>query len=203
MPDRPRILDLFCGAGGAAEGYRRAGFDVLGVDIKPQPNYPFEFIQADAIEFLERMVAGGTFEWKGPGLFAAVHASPPCQRFSAMSSCRPGLAADYEDLIAPTRDLLMAWGIPYVIENVPGAPLINAVMLCGQMFDLDLYRHRFFEASFPIQRLLHPLAPIAHARRIMGIDWMTREELAEAIPPAYTEFIGAQLVSAINAKVAA
>lgn len=207
---RPLLLDLFCGAGGAAMGYHRAGFDVVGVDIAPQPNYPFEFHQADALEYLRGM---------GPR-FAAVHASPPCQRYSAMSACRPGLAGDYPDLVAPTRDLLMRTGLPWVIENVPGSPLENPITLCGHMLGLELYRHRLFESNIALQQPPHPrhvkpasraghwnpgtimsvsghVAPIAVARAAMGIDWMSRAELAESIPPAYTEYVGRQLAGVI------
>ena len=221
---RPRILDLFCKAGGAARGYADAGFEVVGVDIEPQPNYPFEFVQGDAIEFLERMLAGGTFEWKGPGLFSAVHASPPCPRFSTVT---PKAARDrHPDLIARTRELLVAWGLPWVIENVVGSPLRNPVRLCGSSFGLDLRRHRLFETNFPI--LVPPcdhswqtprfrsldsrivkrggLASVVGVHgstqyrgefelrcKAMQIDWMTNTELAQAIPPAFTRFVGERL----------
>jgi DNA (cytosine-5)-methyltransferase 1 len=208
--DRPRLLDLFCGAGGAAMGYHRAGFKVVGIDINPQPNYPFAFHRLDAL------IALGDLAAFGPLGFAAIHASPPCQRFSTMTSCRPGLAQRYDDLIGATRELLLQIGLPYVIENVPGSPLIDPVELCGQQFRLELYRHRLFESNFPIMKLDHcqhrlpasraghwkpgtvmsvagHVAPIAKAREVMGIDWTTREELAEAIPPAYTEYVGTYL----------
>lgn len=166
---KPRLLDLFCGAGGAAMGYHRAGFEVCGVDIAPQPDYPFEFVQGDAIEFLRRMVAGGTFEWKGPGLFAAVHASPPCQAFTAMKTMHN--AGEHADLLTPTRDLLEAWAIPYVIENVPGAPMRDPVTLCGSSLglgvvehDRELRRHRLFETTFPVM-----VPPCAHQRATIGI----------------------------------
>jgi DNA (cytosine-5)-methyltransferase 1 len=208
--DRPRLLDLYCGAGGASMGYHRAGFEVYGVDIDPQPNYPFAFIQADALAFLEFPLIG----------FDAIHASPPCQRFSNMTNCRPGLAQEYDDFISATREGLRRTGLPYVIENVPGSPLINPVILCGQQFGLELYRHRLFEANFAMMNLDHRqhempaskaghwkpgtvmsvaghVSPIAKAREVMGIDWTTREELAEAIPPAYTEYIGIYLHAAV------
>lgn len=200
---RLRLLDLFCGAGGASTGYARAGFDVVGVDLYPQPRYRFEFVQADALNF---PLDG----------FDAVHASPPCQRYSSMSSCRPGLGDEYPDLVGATRARLQAAGVPYVIENVPGAPLLNPVTLCGHMFGLSLYRHRLFEASFPLPDLGHRahttpaskaghwkpgtiisvaghVSPIAVAKAAMGIDWMTRDELSEAIPPAYTYYVGYHL----------
>lgn len=209
---RPRLLDLFCGAGGAAMGYHRAGFDVVGVDIEPQPHYPFEFHQANAL----------AFPLDG---FDAVHASPPCQRYSAMSSCRPGLSGSYPNLVEPVRVLLMTADVPWVIENVVGADLRDPVLLCGQMFDLPLYRHRLFEASWPLALALHPphgqlgsaaghwkpgrivsvsgnCAPIALARQAMGVDWMTRAELAEAIPPAYTQWIGEQLLAHLKVEAA-
>lgn len=207
---RPKLLDLFCGAGGAGMGYHRAGFDVTGVDNVAQPRYPFTFVQADALEFLAGH--GGEFD--------AIHASPPCQRYSAMSGCRPGLADDYPDLIEPVRALLTGLGLPWVIENVPGAPLRADLTLCGTMVGLDLYRHRLFESSELLAQPAHPAhtrpggraghwqpgevisvsghcAPMAEARRAMGIDWMRRAELAESIPPAYTELVGAQLLQAM------
>lgn len=164
MTARPRLLDLFCCAGGAGTGYHRAGFDVVGVDNRPQPNYPFEFHQADAL----------TFPLDG---FDAVHASPPCQAFTAMGSM-PN-AREHPDLLTPTRVLLEQAGLPYVIENVPGSPIDvrppdlfgygGAVMLCGSMFGLvtdeyELRRHRWFEASVPIAQ-----PPCRHShRRVVG-----------------------------------
>jgi DNA (cytosine-5)-methyltransferase 1 len=205
---RPRLLDLFCGAGGAAVGYHRAGFDVVGVDLSPQPRYPYEFVQADAL----------TYPLDG---FDAIHASPPCQAYSAMTACRPGLADQYPDLVNLTRARLAVSGLPWVIENVPGAPLASGsdlfgahgVKLCGHMFGLALYRHRLFETSFPLIQPEHRphvtpasraghwtegtiisvsgnVSPIEVAREAMGIDWMTRSELSEAIPPSYTAYIG-------------
>lgn len=227
---RPLLLDLFCGAGGAALGYHHAGFDVVGVDIAPQKNYPFGFHREDALSSLERLIAG---EWllACPHFYAlssfdAIHASPPCQAYSTMANCRPGLADEYPDLVGPTRELLEATGLPYVIENVPGAPLRADVTLCGQMFGLPLYRHRLFESNVPLTQPAHPehtvpasraghwkpgtiisvsghVAPIAVAREAMGIDWTTREELAEAIPPNYTEHIGRQLFDHVSQQAAA
>lgn len=188
-------------------GYYRAGFEVVGVDIKPQKNYPFEFHQMDA-------VSGEWWQYWDP---AAIHASPPCQRYSAMSSCRPGVAEEYPDLVDKTRELLIQTGLPYVIENVPGSPLIEPITLCGFMFGYELYRHRLFESNVKLVEPLHPehtkpgskaghwtpgtvmsvsghIAPIALAREIMDIGWTNREELAEAIPPYYTEYIGRQLL---------
>jgi DNA (cytosine-5)-methyltransferase 1 len=202
---RPRLLDLFCGAGGASTGYHRAGFDVTGVDLNPQPNYPHTFVQADAIHYAAE-------HWQD---FDAIHASPPCQHFSAMSNSRPGLSAEYPDLVAATRGLLQLTGLPWVIENVVGSPLTSAsdlfgahgTFLCGHMFGLPLYRHRLFETSFGIAAPAHPRHQIpaskaGHwepgAREAIGIDWMTRHDLAESIPPAYTEFIGTQLLDALK-----
>lgn len=199
---RPRLLDLFCGAGGAAKGYADAGFEVVGVDIAPQPRYPYAFHQADAL----------TFPLDG---FDAVHASPPCQAFSLAQRIRD---RDHPDLVAPIRERLTEAGLPYVIENVVGAPLKNPIMLCGAMFpELRVYRHRLFEASFTLAQPEHPAhtAPLrkmgrppqpgeymhvvgnfsgaAAARAAMGIEWMTRDELRESIPPAYTRWVGESL----------
>lgn len=205
----PTILDLFCGAGGATKGYQRAGFTVVGVDIEAQPRYCGDkFIQENVLDTL----ADPDFLYE----FDAIHASPPCQGYSSMSHCRPGLADEYPLLIEPVRLELQRWGGHYIIENVPGAPLHNPTVLCGMAFGLRLYRHRLFETSFPTVAPKHPehvipaskaghwkpgtimsvaghVAPIKEAREAMGIDWMTRDELGEAIPPAYTEFIGNQL----------
>lgn len=210
---RPRLLDLFCKAGGAGAGYHRAGFDVVGVDIEPQPNYPFEFHQGNALDvwWLPDGITGG---------FDAIHASPPCQRYMT-----GGLVdrAKHPDLIGPTRELLKRTGLPYVIENVPGAPLRHDIMLCGSMFGLDVRRHRYFESNRPLDPWT---PPCDHSRRVvgvyghphgeagaspgmlpsnldtwsraMGIDWMTAPELAAAIPPAYAEFVGARLLNAME-----
>lgn len=205
-------------------GYHRAGFEVVGVDINPQPRYPFEFIQADAMELLERMVSGGTYEWKGLGLFAAIHASPPCQAYSDLKT---KIADDvYPKLIEPVRYLLKQSGLPYVIENVEGAPLVRPIRLCGVMFPgLRVLRHRLFESNrvlFEPTHTRHPLVfthdkrkahygqldfvqvtgggncSIQDARAAMGIDWMNKHELNEAIPPAYAEFIGKQLITTVR-----
>ena len=205
---RPKVLDLFCGAGGVSMGLWRAGFDVVGVDLHKQPRYPFPFIQADAVAM---QPSGFDFVW----------ASPPCQRFSDLGH-RNGNANDWPDLIEPIRQRLVASGSLYCIENVERAPLINPVMLCGTMFPgLRVLRHRIFEANFEIIAPPHGRHPKVHtfdkrkahfgktdemkdfvqvtgggnstlaaARDAMGIDWMGKEEINEAIPPAYAEHIG-------------
>lgn len=237
---RLRLLDLFCGAGGAAMGYHEAGFEVVGVDIKPQPRYPFQFIQADAVSFLRSLPGrtwGRSIELPDIGSlngFDAIHASPPCQAWSDLAH-RNGNAADHPQLIAPTRRLLLATGLPYVIENVERTPLVNPTMLCGTMFPgLRVLRHRLFETSFPTLTPSHGKHPlcftmdkrkahygklndmtafvqvtgggncsVAAARAAMGIDWMTKDELNEAIPPAYTRFIGRQLIAQLSQAEAA
>jgi DNA (cytosine-5)-methyltransferase 1 len=237
-PGRPRLLDLFCGAGGAGAGYAAAGFEVVGVDIKPQPHYPFRFIQADVLDLMA---------WKGPLGFIpdVIHASPPCQAFSAggnLWASRLGSAMTrHPNLIGPTRDLIQATGLPYVIENVERAKrwLIEPHLICGRALGLGVKRHRLFESS---ELLFVPPCPTGHPgewisvfggggltrtppggqRRIdgkhngrgandgrvhvshaeasvaMGIDWMTRDELSESIPPAYTEWIGTQLRASLE-----
>lgn len=210
-----KLLDLFCGAGGAAVGYHRAGFgEIVGVDVNPQPRYPFAFVQADALEVLaDRGFLAG---------FDAVHASPTCYAWSKMRDCRPGSKDDQPDLITPTRPLLQASGLPYVIENVPGSPLLNPVQVCGSGLGLKVQRHRLFESNMPLlgmpcahgqnpwnpayghstgrKRRRVPVigewrVPLQLQREAMGIDWMTLAELTEAIPPAYCEFVGSQLLA--------
>lgn len=204
-----RLLDLFCGAGGAAVGYHRAGFtDIVGVDVVPQPDFPFRFVQADALEFLGAMLEG-----QEDRAWTLVHASPPCQAFSPARH-----RDDHPDLVAATRSYLEVLDVPWVMENVPQAPMRRDLMLCGSMFDLDIRRHRVFEMStgpvmFPPQchhRWSHPKAPflvaghgggwnlshrnfftLSHGKELMGMPWVTkRRGLVEAIPPAYTEWIG-------------
>ena len=218
---RPRLLDLFCGAGGAAVGYHRAGFDVVGVDIKPQPHYPFEFHQGDALEVLADL-DGWADDLPMPVApfwdrrrFDAIHVSPPCQAYSVATPDK----SRCPDLLPQTRRLLEQTGLPWVIENVPGAPMRADYVLCGCMFGLDVERRRWFETSWhgfsmrppcngheviPVfgggdagsntqrrrRRLGLPPISIEDKRRAMGIDWMTRDELSQAIPPAYTEWVG-------------
>lgn len=216
-----RLLDLFAGAGGAATGYARAGFEVTGVDLHAQPNYPFRFCQDDALRFLERELAEGPPYW-----FDAIHASPVCYGWSKMRDCRPGSKDDQPDYITPLRPLLQATGLPWVMENVPGSPLENPIRICGSGLGLTLQRHREFECSFPAwgvpcnhgsnawnpdyghstgrKRRRVPVigewrVPKLLQEEAMGIDWMTLEELTEAVPPAYTEHLGAQLLRQLRA----
>ncbi len=210
-----RILDLFCGAGGAAMGYNRAGFDVVGVDIKPQPRYPFEFHKCDALEYVAEHGAE----------YDVIHASPPCQRYSMITVVHGDLVvARHPDFVAETRMILESIGKPYVIENVVGSPLNGSLMLSGSMFDLGVRRHRIFAGSVPlfspftcrhdywavpvyghsgaganrnIERERGRTNSVRDWARAMGIDWMSGDEMAEAIPPAYTEFIGKALISVL------
>lgn len=253
---RPLLLDLFCGAGGAAVGYHRAGFDVVGVDIKPQKRYPFRFVQADSLRI--------PFDFSS---FAAVHASPPCQGYSRMRHLPWLKGRVYPMLIGECRAMLESSGIPWVMENVEDAPL-GGIVLCGAMFGLKVYRHRRFESSHCLLQPSHEkhketigkgrmlndraqpnengfvslpskvklfagrlpsrdssgsskpdrlnrnyhakegefLSVAGHnfklslASKAMGIDWMNRKELAESIPPAYTEYIGKQLIRILEAS---
>lgn len=214
----PRLLDLFCGAGGAAMGYFRAGFTVIGVDVHPQPNYPFDFWQADALTFPWALMGEGR-GWD----FDVIHASPPCQQYSDL---RHRTGKEYPDLVAATRELLIDAGTPYVIENVESAPLTDPVILCGTMFPaLRVLRHRGFESCVKLTAPAHGNHPLVfthdkrkshygkldqdksfvqvtgggnsttkRAKQAMGVNWkMSKEEINEAIPPAYTEYIGIQL----------
>jgi len=215
---KPRLLDLFCGAGGAAVGYARAGFEVVGVDINPQPHYPFEFHQADALEYpLEG--------------FDAIHASPPCQRYSEGGRRYPEKQLTHPDYLEPTRQRLLNQSTPWVLENVVGAKktIPNAATICGRSMGYPrLARHRLFESSMllfvpacecagatettlgvygdrPDGRYLNSRYPkarapkgLAQAQEAMGMDWADWHGTKEAIPPAYTEWIGRQLLAAIE-----
>ena len=209
---KPRLLDLFCKAGGASMGYYNAGFEVVGVDIKNQKRYPFEFIKKDALEVLADTAFLKTFD--------VITASPPCQTHSITQHLRnaQGKGTDKVDLIPQTREGIMKSGVDYIIENVPGAPLINALTLCGSSFGLKVRRHRQFESSFTLTGLEckhkeqgkpvgiygsmrdeipgggHTAKTIEQAREAMGIDWMIWGELVEAIPPIYTEHLGKQII---------
>lgn len=217
-----RLLDLFCGAGGAGMGYHRSGFEVVGVDINPQPRYPFEFYQGDALDYLRRH--GHEFD--------AIHASPPCQSSSALTK-GTNKGREYPNLIPATREALARLDVPTIIENVQGSDLRRDLTLCGEMFGLGVIRHRYFETEgFEIDQPDH----VAHRGRVagyrhgqwydgpyfavygdgggkgsvaqwqqaMGIDWTdVRKEIAEAIPPAYTEFIGNSLIQQVIRSSAA
>lgn len=210
-----RLLDLCCGAGGASMGYALADFEIVGVDLLPQPHYPFEFHQADALTLPLECLRD----------FTLIHASPPCQGYSWTSHIYHCQQRPYPKLIEAMRGRLQEAGVPYVMENVVGAPLLSPLTLCGTTFGLLLRRHRLFEASFP----LHTAGPcqhgkdfgvyagkvtrigtrgtayragsgrthyrpktasVAHGRHAMGIDWMDIKELSQAIPPAYTRYVG-------------
>lgn len=224
-----RLLDLFCKAGGCSMGYHRAGFtSITGVDVQPQKRYPFNFVQDDAFKYL--MEHGAEFD--------AIHASPPCQAYSQASFTKTS-RAKHPDLLAPTRSALLSIGVPWVMENVPGAPVQDhPIELCGLMFGLKVFRHRWFESSVYLWTPKHPshrgkligrggmCCVVGHGGGVsgrmraqfrrdpdanfrdtkadwehaMGIDWMRRDELSQTIPPAYTEFIGKQLLESINAR---
>lgn len=211
-----RILDLCCKAGGASMGLHLAfpGAEIVGVDIEPQKRYPFTFVQADATTY---PLAGYDLIW----------ASPPCQSYSRATVQQRQDGVEYPDLLAILRMRLQASHLPYIIENVPLAPMQNAVMLCGQMFGIRVLRHRLFEASIPLvvpehrshkglvrgpgkdfvcvvtnawKAGLHHDNTVAVWREAMGIDWMTKKELSEAVPPAYAEYLGRQFAIALAAK---
>lgn len=224
MGARPQLLDLFSCAGGAAYGYYQAGFEVVGVDIEPQPRFPFEFIRTDATNLTQEFLCS----------FDAIHASPPCQGYSDLAA-RHRHDHEWPRLIGPIRAMLAETKRPYVIENVENAPLVFPIVLCGTMFDsLRVIRHRLFEVNFSLPQpyhLPHGKHPRVHtldkrkhhygktdewddyvqvtgggnctvaaAKDAMGIDWMIKNELNEAIPPAYTEYIGRHLIAAINRR---
>jgi DNA (cytosine-5)-methyltransferase 1 len=237
---KPILLDLFCGAGGASMGYHRAGFDVVGVDINPQPRYPFPFLQMDAIEalkclqrerleFIQRdMDTDGGYRghiWFCQSDVDVIHASPPCQAYSKSTPMRN--RDKHPDLVGIVRSKLQQLKIFYVIENVPGAPIRNDIVLEGCMVGLlEIKRERIFETEPSMFQLRNcPIYPgpvisvVGHGsptgqcerlgrnvtvkdwRRVMGIDWMTRDELTQAIPPAYTEYIGKQIMNHLRGSV--
>jgi DNA (cytosine-5)-methyltransferase 1 len=208
-----KLLDLYCGVGGASAGYAAAGFEVHGVDLKHGKRYPYIYLRADVLDVLQ----DDNFIQQ----FDVIHASPPCQTHSITQHLRnaQGKTTSKVDLIPQTRAALIASGKPYIIENVPGSPLINPVQLCGSSFNLKVRRHRLFESNMPIKGTgcnhkaqgrpvgvygsLNDQIPnggktavtIAEARQAMGIDWAIWTELVEAIPPVYTDYLGAQIVS--------
>lgn len=209
-----KILDLFCKAGGAAMGLHQAfpSAEIVGVDIEHQPRYPFKFVKADVFD-LTWNFAQFDFIW----------ASPPCQRYTQMLNHGLADRTRHSDLVMPTRELLQKSGKPYVIENVPGSPLIDPIMLCGEMFSLRVIRHRLFECSFQVTQPAHPAHNPKGAIRkqgddgyyfrvyghetgkaewgaAMGIDWMRSPELAQAIPPAYSEYIARQCAGLRSAE---
>jgi DNA (cytosine-5)-methyltransferase 1 len=209
----PRMLDLFCCQGGASRGYAEAGWEVIGVDLDPQPRYPYEFIQADALQVLDAVRFLRV---------DAIHASPPCQGYSDAQRLRGN---EHPMLIDDVRRGLVASGLPYVIENVPGAKdeLVDPVMLCGAMFpELGVYRHRYFETNWPLEAPAHPphvepqvkmgrppkpgeriqvvgnFSGVEFARGAMGMPWANRDGLREAIPPAYARHVGEHLAAHLS-----
>jgi DNA (cytosine-5)-methyltransferase 1 len=239
---RPKLLDLFCCQGGAGVGYQRAGFDVYGIDIDLQPNYPLSFQRGDALVTLDWLNAGGSLDFhRKDGMverlaladFAAAHASPPCQAYSTITPDPD----QHPRLIEPTRAGLIATGLPYVIENVAGArkELHHPAMLCGSSFGLGVRRHRFFESNVPMltppcahgtavpigvygdhaERAVTPTRPNGTSRGVRaatvaeaseslgGVEWMTWHGMRECVPPAFTEYIGAQILTHIGEAVAA
>jgi DNA (cytosine-5)-methyltransferase 1 len=230
MSERPLLLDLYCGLGGSSMGYYKAGFDVIGVDNEAQPHFPFGFYRQDALEFLDQLrVRDFTL---GGRKVQVIHASPPCQRFVALGRGThwEGFDALPTDLLAPTRAMLRSLDMPYVIENVPGAPMETPITLCGSMFDLKidagyLQRHRLFESNIQLMvpgpcrhklmtnsageklramgvygngrgggELRNRTANADQARALLGIDWGNRAGITQAVPPAYTEYIGKQIM---------
>lgn len=241
---RPRLLDLFSGAGGAAAGYQAAGFSVFGVDINPQPHYPFGFLQDDALVTLRLLLAGCRLTFNSDRSqnaltladFDAIHASPPCQGYLNLTKLNESMGREsgHQMLIEETRNILLETGLPYVIENVQDArtQLLEPVRVCGTGLGMPLRRHRMFESSVPlvgvpcrhdrftVPRYWTSWQPNGERRlstvvqvygngggkhewaEAMGIDWMNWREMAEAIPPAYTGFIGAQLLASLEERAA-
>ncbi|MFJ3084731.1 SAM-dependent methyltransferase [Streptomyces halstedii] len=217
LPPRPRLLDLYCCQGGASAGYAAAGYIVTGVDLSPQPRYPFTFIQGDAIAYV--LEHGHEYD--------LIAASPPCQRYSDAQVLQ---GRDHPMLIAPTRAALQATGRPYVLENVPGARghMVDPIVLCGLMFGLGTYRDRYFEAGGglvleqphhprhdrPITKMGRPrrhgemahyvgnFSGVQHARTDLGVPWMNRDGIRECIPPAYTQFLGEQAAAQLATTTA-
>lgn len=223
---KPLLYDLYCGSGGSSMGFHRAGFRVIGIDNDPKVlrHYPFESICMDVFEFM-RCYLGGEYERA-----AAFAASPPCQAYSRMRHLPWLRDRQYPALIPATREVLNATGVSWVIENVEDAPLLNGITLCGTMFGLPLYRHRKFESNILLMALTHKRhehvifagrnlnnrysqsggivgvyghtsgVRMAEAKAAMGIDWMTKDELTQAIPPIFTEYVGGWLMKAVVGK---
>lgn len=201
-----KLLDLYCCQGGASTGFKKAGFNVTGVDLYPQPKYPYKFIQTDAVDYL--LQHGHEYDF--------IHASPPCQKHSLSAMQFRLLGKEYPDLISATRAALIQIGKPYSLENVKGAPLHNPVLLCGNMFNIPSYRHRLFETNWLLPQPLHnrhevrqakmgrPVKDgeyiqyighfpmIKHVREFTGFNWMNTYGLAQSIPSEYTHYIGMQ-----------
>ena len=208
-----KLLDLFCGAGGASVGYARAGFEVTGIDLKHGKRYPYTYIRADVRDFMHSEFLNQ---------FDVIHASPPCQTHSITKNLRnaQGKSTSKIDLIPETRAALIASGKPYIIENVPLSPLIDPVVVCGTSFGLGVRRHRLFESNLSLigstcNHISRPIGvygslnddipnggrtakTIEEARSAMGIEWMIWTELVESIPPAYTQFIGNQIRACLS-----
>lgn len=220
-----KLLDLFCGAGGASVGYHRAGFEVVGVDVRWQRRFPFRFVWNDALSYMR------LHKDEIRATYSAVHASPPCQDYSTLTQgnrMRKAWWDRHQDLIGATREGLQEIGLPWVLENVPASWIRPDITLCGEMFGLGVLRHRYFElggwttsATMPHKEHRGPVrgwrhgvfvdgpylqvygsgggkGTVAEWSQAMGIVWMTRPELAEAIPPAYTQWVGEQLMAWIN-----
>lgn len=226
--DRPRILDLFCGGGGAGTGYARAGFDVLGIDIKPQPDYPFEFVQGDAFDWLDFFLKHG--DWPDGDRYAAIHAAPMWLQYAKTGNAH---ALERTDDVTAAAERLRATGLPYVCESGTNGPLTDVVMFCGVAAGLEIVKHMFFEVNWPILvppcshphngtvtgELVaygaHSVSRANHGRKIpprrtmrewkeaADLEWMTHKQAALASPPAYTEIIGAQLFAFLHRQVAA
>ena len=202
-----KLLDLYCCGGGAGYGYEKAGYDVTGIDIEPQPKHRGKIIIADAIEYLKAHFQE----------YDVIHASPPCQKYSMSSMQFRKAGKEYADLIEITRKELIKTGKPYIIENVPGAPLHNPIELCGAMFGMRTYRHRLFESNMPIKAPEHPehknpnakmgrkakshehiqyvghFSGVKEVQEMTGLHWLGQYELAQSIPPQYTEYLGNQI----------
>lgn len=211
-----KLLDLFCGVGGASVGYAKAGFELHGVDLKHGKRYPFTYTRANVLDIIKDQEFIDQFD--------VIHASPPCQTHSITQHLRnaQGKSTNKVDLIPETRAALIASGKPYIIENVPGSPLINPVQLCGSSFNLKVRRHRLFESNMPLQGSVcdhkkqgRPIGvygslndeipqggktatTITEARNAMGMEWAIWSELVEAIPPTYTKYLGEQIVNWIR-----